>query len=91
MPPAIKPLHPRLQRFLVRHDLIEKFEKQARLFLSNPRHPSLRTELMEPKHLKIYSFRVDRKYRAIFIYLADHSIEIIDINRHYNDWTYYNV
>lgn len=81
----IKPLSPRLQRFLVRHNLIEKFEKQAQLFLLNPRHPSLHTELMEPKHLKIYSFRIDRKYRVIFVYLKDRSIEIIDINRHYND------
>lgn len=85
MPIAIKPLQSRLQRFLVRHGLVQKFEKQAQLFLFNPRHPSLHTELMEPKSLKIYSFRIDRKYRVIFVYLRDHSIEIIDINRHYND------
>lgn len=83
--PAIRPLREDLIKFLAKRNLVAKFEKQARLFMHNPRHPSLRTELLEPKHLKIYSFRIDHRYRVIFIYHKDNSIELIDINRHYND------
>jgi len=31
----------------------------------------------------IYSFRLDRKYRAIFIYLEEDAIEIITLTNHY--------
>lgn len=85
MPLRITPLRDKLKRYLIRHNLVEKFEKQAGVFLVNPHHPSLHTELLEPKQLSIYSFRIDRKYRAIFIYHSDGLVEIINVNRHYND------
>jgi len=53
------------------------------LFESNPKHPSLNTERLEPKSLKIYSFRIDRKYRVIFILTTPEEVEIIDINDQY--------
>jgi len=31
----------------------------------------------------IYSFRINVKYRAIFIFIAPDEIEIVDINNHY--------
>jgi hypothetical protein len=34
-------------------------------------HSSLNTELLEPKHRLIYSFRIDKKYRALFICLPE--------------------
>lgn len=46
-------------------------------------HSSLNTELLEPKRMKIWSFRIDRKYRAIFIFRKRGTIEIIDVNDHY--------
>jgi len=79
----ILPLRPDLQKYLHKHNLEKKFIKQKRLFENNPAHPSLNTELLEPKRLKIYSFRLDKKYRAIFIYTGNNIIEIIDINPHY--------
>jgi len=41
------------------------------LFEKDYRHSSLNTELLEPKHLRIHSFRIDIQYRAIFIINKD--------------------
>ena len=80
--PKIKDIRPDLVKFLKKRSLTKKFQKQSRLFEENPKHPSLNTEIIEPKELKIYSFRVDKKYRAIFIFVEG-EVEIIDINNHY--------
>jgi Txe/YoeB family toxin of Txe-Axe toxin-antitoxin module len=79
----VKPLRPDLVKYLKKRNLVKRFTKQVSLFSKNPSYPSLRTERLEPKHLKIYSFRVDRKYRAIFI-IKNGQAEIVDINLHYN-------
>lgn len=79
----ILPLRADLERYLDRHQLRKKWNKQKRLFEQNWQHPSLNTELMEPKDLQIYSFRLDRKYRAIFVIVEANIIEVIDINNHY--------
>ena len=78
----IRPLNPKLSKYLKRHGIESKFGRQAEVFANNPRHPSLHTEILLPKHHKIYSFRIDRKYRAIFI-IRSSEAEIIDINDHY--------
>jgi len=78
----IKPLRNDLKKILKKHRLQNKFLKQKRLFEKNPRHPSLNTEKLKPKKLSIYSFRLDRKWRAIFI-AVNSEAEIIDINLHY--------
>ena len=79
----ILPLSNRLLKYLQTRNLAKRFEKQKLTLETNPFHPSLRTEILEPKHLKIYSFRVSQQYRAIFIYNDSGDIEIIDINNHY--------
>lgn len=64
--------------------LEKKFNKQLIIFLKDPRYPSLHTELLEPKEYDIYSFRIDQKYRALFIFRDDKLvIEIINITSHY--------
>ena len=78
----IKKLREDLQKYLKKHQLEKKYQKAKRLFEENPFHPSLNTEILEPKHLKIYSFRIDKKYRAIFIY-TNNEVEIIAITNHY--------
>lgn len=78
----IKPLRNDLKKFLKNHQLVKKFEKQKKLFEIDYLHPSLNTEILEPKSLRIYSFRIDKKYRAIFIIVKGEA-EIIDINKHY--------
>lgn len=80
---TILPLKQRLTDFLKKRKLEKRFDKQKQLFEQNISHPSLETELLAPKQFRIWSFRVDRKYRAIFIFLGKDKIEIIDINNHY--------
>lgn len=77
-----KPLSPRLHKYLQRYGLVKKFVKQLALLIENPKHPSLNTELLEPKRIKVYSFRIDRKYRASFSIILG-EIEIFDITDHY--------
>ena len=76
-------LHSELVQYIKKHRLEKKFEKQVTLFQENIFHASLNTELLEPRHLKIWSFRIDKKYRAVFIFREKDLIEIIDINNHY--------
>jgi len=84
----VRPLSQKLLKYIKDHNLENKFKKQLFRFQCNPRHPSLNTELLEPKHRRIYSFRLDRKYRVIFV-ITNSEAEIIDINDHYRqiqDW-----
>jgi len=70
-------------RYLKRRGLLKKFEKQRQIFEKNPRHPSLHTERLKPLSLKLYSFRIDLKYRVIFLLKTPSEAEIVDINDHY--------
>jgi plasmid maintenance system killer protein len=79
----ILPLHPKLENYLTERNLKNKFAKQKKLFEQNPFHPGLNTELLEPKSMRIWSFRVSGKYRAIFIFEATSTVQIVDINNHY--------
>ncbi len=79
----ILPIYPEIREYLKKRNLEKKFEKQKKLFGENPFYPGLKTELLEPRRMRIWSFRIDRKYRAIFIYREKDTIEIIDVNDHY--------
>ena len=76
-------IHPEVISYIKKKGLEKKFEKQKKFFEQNFSHPSLNTELLEPKNMRIWSFRIDRKYRAIFIFRNSDTIEIIDVNNHY--------
>ena len=78
----IKPLKDEINKYLKKHQLVKKFQKAKELFEQDVNHPSLNVEILEPKHLKVYSFRLDKKYRAIFIVAAD-EVEIITVTNHY--------
>ena len=80
---TIKPLREDLEVYLNKHALVKKYQKSKKLFEHDPFYPSLNTELLEPKDRLIYSFRLDKKYRAIFIYIDSSEIEIIAITNHY--------
>ena len=69
--------------YLQKRGLEKKFLKQTELLKQDPHYHSLELELLEPRHLRIYSFRIDSKYRAIFIFRDRDTIEIIDTNNHY--------
>ena len=79
----VYPLRPDLIEYLTRRGLLKTFNKQKKLFEASPFHPSLNTEVLEPKHLRIYSFRITRNWRVIFVYVGQDTIEIVDINNHY--------
>jgi len=72
-----------IQKYLRKHGLVKKWEKAKKLFENDPSHPSLNTELLEPKHRLIYSFRIDKKFRALFICLPEDKVEIVAVTKHY--------
>lgn len=81
---SILPLSVKVLKKLQKHSLEEKFAKQLKLFQKNTRHPGLNVELLEPKQFGIHSFRIDKKYRALFIFRTDvQAVEILSITIHY--------
>ena len=68
--------------YLSKHNLLKKFKKAKELFEINIYHPSLNIEILEPKHLKMYSFRLDKKYRVVFVIL-DGNAKVVSITNHY--------
>lgn len=78
----LKPLRPDLTAYLKKHQLVKKFAKAKAFFEQDSSHPSLNVEVLEPKRLKIYSFCLDVKYRALFI-VTDGEAEIFAITNHY--------
>jgi len=81
--PVIVDLRKDIEEYISKHGLLEKWEKVKKLFENDPSHPSLNTELLKPKHRLIYSFRIDKKHRALFICLPEDKIEIISVTKHY--------
>lgn len=79
---TVRPVKRSIRDYLRQHRLEKKFQKAVDLFEQDFNHPSLNVELLKPKHLRVYSFRIDRKYRAIFILNAG-EIEIIAVTNHY--------
>ncbi|MEK7192989.1 MAG: hypothetical protein AAB682_02525 [Patescibacteria group bacterium] len=79
----VGPIHEEIIAYLTARKLISKFEKQLAIFRENPFHPGLNAELLEPKHLRLWSFRIDRKYRAVFIFHSADTVEILTANNHY--------
>jgi plasmid maintenance system killer protein len=78
----IGPLRKDIEKYIQRHNLTKKWQKARRLFQENIRHPSLHVELLEPRWRGIYSFRLDRQYRALF-FLKGGKAEIFQITNHY--------
>lgn len=79
----IRPLNPLVKKQLARFGARKKFEKQKVLFEANPSYPSLNTEKLEPKTIGLYSFRLDKKLRAIFR-IRNGFAEILYITKHYH-------
>ena len=81
--PVIIELRTDIEEYIKKRGLSKKWVKSKKLFENNPSHPSLNTELLEPKHRLIYSFRIDKRYRALFICLSGETIEILAVTKHY--------
>ncbi|MDP2788683.1 MAG: hypothetical protein Q8O46_01345 [bacterium] len=78
----IKIVTPKVWRYIVLHRLESKWSKCVVLFSNNPKHPSLHTELLEPKEEMIFSFRLDKKYRALFM-IKNTTAFVFRITNHY--------
>lgn len=78
----ILPLNALVRKQLKRLRLGRKFEKQKTIFEADLHYPSLNTEKLEPKSVGLYSFRIDRKYRAIFR-IRDGLAEVVHVAKHY--------
>jgi len=81
--PIIVDLRDDIRKYFENHGLTKKWGKAKALFECDPSHPSLNTELLEPRHRLVYSFRIDKKYRALFICLPEDKIEIVAVTKHY--------
>ena len=81
----ILPLSKLIEKKIKKYNLQVKFSKQLKLLSLNPKHPSLNVDLLEPKEFGVYSFRIDRKFRGLFIFREDKkALEIINIMVHYH-------
>jgi hypothetical protein len=80
----IKKLKPHLERYLVKHSLVAKWQKVRFLLENDLSHPSLHFKKIALKSTVFYSFRLDKKYRGICIFAKD-MIEIIIFTNHYDD------
>lgn len=78
----VEPLNLKQENYIRNHRLISKYQKQIKLIVTNPNHPSLHTKKLIPASNGLYSFRIDIQYRAIFRCVSDH-IKIISITNHY--------
>ncbi|MEK7127145.1 MAG: hypothetical protein AAB838_00275 [Patescibacteria group bacterium] len=72
----------KVEKTLKKHNLVEKFNKAKEFFETDTNHPSLNVEVLQPKEARVYSFRIDRKYRAHFITIGGKAF-IIKVTLHY--------
>lgn len=70
------------KKYLRDRKLGEKYKKQVGLLEKDIRHPGLNVELLEPRERGFYSFRIDKQYRAIFIFNGK-DVEVLLITNHY--------
>lgn len=81
---VILPLKPKVLKLIAKYSLKKRVKKQLKLLVNNPKHPSLHLELLRPKQYGIYSFRIDKKFRALLFFYPDkQTIEILNITVHY--------
>lgn len=79
----LNPLRKDIIEYIDGHGLQNKWKKASLLFERDIKHPSLKTELLEPHWRGVYSFRVDQKYRALFFIKENGIAEVFVITNHY--------
>ena len=79
----IEPLRADVRAYLRSRQLLKKWDKACALFEQDVRHPSLNVELLEPHWRGVYSFRIDRKYRALFFLTPQGTAEVFAVTNHY--------
>lgn len=58
-------IHSRITAKVMKLGVKSRFDKALELFKGNPFYPSLNTELLAPKSMGVWSFRVNRKVRVL--------------------------
>lgn len=67
-------------------EIKRKLCKQEKIFIQNPRHPSLNTEKITPKQKEIWTYRVDKRYRVAFRFENNDTVVLLVVGNH--DWIY---
>jgi mRNA-degrading endonuclease RelE of RelBE toxin-antitoxin system len=57
-------------------------EKQIEYFLQDQFHPSLNVEKLKPRSKHLWSLRVDKKYRIIFVHLQTNVVVFVAVGAH---------
>ncbi len=78
----IQPLNKKVLKQIKKFGIERKCKKQISLLIENPLHPGLNMEKLEPRQVGLYSFRIDKSYRAIFR-IRNGIAEILLITQHY--------
>ena len=78
----IIPFTKKQEQYIKRFGLKKKIDKQIKLLSIQPRNKSLNIEKLNPASAGLYSFRIDKKYRAIFA-VSNGVIKIITLTNHY--------
>lgn len=72
-------LTPKAKRQASKLGLNQKLDKATTLLCDNPNHRSLNFKKIQPKQLNIYSFRLDRQYRARCAFLNQDTLWVIQV------------
>lgn len=80
----VLPINPKIWKKAKQLGVEKKLKKSIKLLSENWHHPGLNVELLEPKKMEIWSFRVNKKTRALFIWREDRKrIEVLNLTVHY--------
>ena len=78
----IKKINSKLEKYLVKKNLVSKWKKTKKLLETNLSHPSLNFEKIILNRTVLYSFRLDKKYRGICVFKKN-TLEILMFTNHY--------
>ena len=70
---AYKKLPPQIQ---------EDFDKQIKIFINDPNHPTLKTHILKGRFQECLAFRLRDGYRVIFEFSAFGDINLLDVGPH---------
>ena len=63
-------------------DIQVRFKKKLKIFLDNPKHPSLRIHKLKGNLKNFYSLSINESFRAIFVIIKPDIAEFVKIGDH---------
>ncbi|MBI4427121.1 MAG: type II toxin-antitoxin system mRNA interferase toxin, RelE/StbE family [Candidatus Magasanikbacteria bacterium] len=70
---AYKKLPPHIQ---------DDFDKQIKVFMRDPNHPSLKTHKLKGRLQECLAFRLQKGYRVLFDFFSSDSVDLLDVGSH---------